>query len=177
MRQAFEGWWVVLQCPPQLTRFLRDQLVLEGYDLWLPEYQEMSRPKHARRPRPQWRLALPGYLFVPEAEAMEVAAWQAETFARRFRVMQLGGKVVKVEGESLKIFDEMLEAAGQVKPLEQEWLPPGTKVQIRAGPFETTPGVIALREGNYQVVIVGKWGLKVKVPPFLLERIDSYRGE
>lgn len=179
--EDFEGEWLVLRKPigdAGLARVIA-RIYEIGLRVWNPTFRNTARPKHRRKSGGGSRASvLPGYLLVwtggRSSDELLVAVRKGA--ATEVKALADADRVpYRVPGAELLRMQAAIAAyeALTAPRAAKLWLPRGTPVKIKSGLLEASEGVVEGREGSYQVVAIAKSGIRVKIPPFLLEQITS----
>jgi transcriptional antiterminator RfaH len=122
-----EDYWLALYTQPHKERFVRDHLLGEGLDLYLPEV----RNKVQRADRPSQRPFFPHYLFLryPGAEKLAAVRWTPGVRS----IVTFGDRPALIPD---RVIQHIITRLRTYQLPEEEPFKPGQVVHIIDGPFE-----------------------------------------
>ncbi len=122
-----EDYWLALYTQPHKERFVRDHLLGEGLELYLPEV----RNKVQRSDRPSRRPFFPHYLFLryPGAERLAAVRWTPGLRS----IVNFGERPALIPD---RVIQHIITRLKTFQWPEEEPFKPGQVVRIIDGPFE-----------------------------------------
>jgi transcriptional antiterminator RfaH len=159
VRHAAIAWYAVHTRPQAEARAL-ENLLLQGYQAYLPRYRAQIR--HARQRRTEWRPLFPRYLFAGVDRA--VMRWRPILSTIGVSdVVRAGEEPAPVAPEIIENLREQERAGGFERLARRHPVQLGELVRISAGALEDLVGrLVELRDQDRVVVLLELLGRKVR---------------
>ena len=161
------GQWWVLYTRSRMEKSLARHLRAKEIPFYLPLYEQtwMSRG----RKRTSYLPLFPGYVFLHGDADARVAALETNLLCSTIPVV-----------DQQRLFDDLSRVervlGGLVPVTPEDSLPPGTPVEVAAGPFQGLRGTIVQREGQARLVVEVEFlrrGVSIEVDEWALRALPE----
>jgi transcriptional antiterminator RfaH len=161
MREAADARWFVVQTQVGGEAKAAQNLLRQGYDIYLPRY--LKRRRHARRVDFVAKPLFPRYMFV----AIDIATQRWRSIQSTFGVSHLvtnGGEPAAVPDGVVSALKAREDTNGFVKMDARPNFAPGDKVRVLAGAFMDTAGLFdSVADRDRVSILLNVLGRQVRV--------------
>jgi transcriptional antiterminator RfaH len=161
------GQWWVLYTRSRMEKSLARQLRAKEIPFYLPLYEQTWRANG--RKRASYLPLFPGYVFLHGDGEARVAALETNLLCSTIPVV-----------DQQRLFEDLSRVervlGGLVPVTPEEALPPGTPVEVAAGPFQGLRGTVVRRDGQTRLVVEVEFlrrGVSIEVDEWALRALPA----